>query len=80
MLITDSNVCEELSVNERQKQCLDKAISCISEALDAVKGGITLDAVNIVLDEAENALTELTGERTTESVVNEVFSHFCVGK
>lgn len=80
LLITDSNVCEELSVNERQKQCLDKAISCISEALDAVKGGITLDAVNIVLDEAENALTELTGERTTESVVNEVFSHFCVGK
>ena len=80
LFITDSNVCEELSVNERQKQCLDKAISCISEALDAVKGGITLDAVNIVLDEAENALTELTGERTTESVVNEVFSHFCVGK
>ena len=73
-------MCEELSVNERQKQCLDKAISCISEALDAVRGGITLDAVNIVLDEAENALTELTGERTTESVVNEVFSHFCVGK
>ena len=59
LFITDSNVCEELSVNERQKQCLDKAISCISEALDAVKGGITLDAVNIVLDEAENALTEL---------------------
>lgn len=80
LFITDSNVCEELSVNERQKQCLDKAISCISEALDAIKGGITLDAVNIVLDEAENALTELTGERTTESVVNEVFSHFCVGK
>lgn len=80
LFITDSNVCEELSVNERQKQCLDKAISCISEALDAVRGGITLDAVNIVLDEAENALTELTGERTTESVVNEVFSHFCVGK
>ena len=80
LFITDSNVCEELSVNERQKQCLDKAISCISEALDAVRCGITLDAVNIVLDEAENALTELTGERTTESVVNEVFSHFCVGK
>ena len=80
LFITDSNVCEELSVNERQKQCLDKAISCISEALEAVRTGITLDAVNIVLDEAENALTELTGERTTESVVNEVFSHFCVGK
>ena len=80
LFITDSSVGDEMSVNERQKQCLDKGISCITEALEAIGNGITLDAVNVVLDEAENVLTELTGERTTESVVNEVFSHFCVGK
>ena len=47
---------------------------------NAVKSSITLDAVEIILDEAENSLLELTGERTSEAVVNEVFSHFCVGK
>ena len=38
------------------------------------------EAVNILIDEAENYLLELTGERASEAVVNEVFSHFCVGK
>ena len=52
----------------------------MGEAVDAVAFGMTTDAVNIVLDEAENYLLELTGERTSEAVVNEVFSHFCVGK
>ncbi|MBQ8568055.1 MAG: tRNA uridine-5-carboxymethylaminomethyl(34) synthesis GTPase MnmE [Oscillospiraceae bacterium] len=66
--------------NERQKKCLDNAIKAMGEAVDAVAFGMTTDAVNIVLDEAENYLLELTGERTSEAVVNEVFSHFCVGK
>ncbi|MGN0666238.1 MAG: tRNA uridine-5-carboxymethylaminomethyl(34) synthesis GTPase MnmE [Huintestinicola sp.] len=69
-----------LIANERQKLCVDRAVDRIDEAIGAVKSGITLDAVNIILDEAENALLELTGERATEAVVNEVFSHFCVGK
>ena len=66
--------------NERQKNCIDKATGCIYEAISAVKSSVTLDAVEIILDEAENSLLELTGERTSEAVVNEVFSHFCVGK
>lgn len=66
--------------NERQKLCIDKAEKCIDEAISALKFGNTLDAVNIILDEGENHLLELTGERTSEAVVNEVFSHFCVGK
>lgn len=80
MFITNSNADNEISVNERQKQCLDTAIMRISEAIDAIKDGVTFDAVNIILDEAQNAMTELTGERTTETVINEVFSLFCVGK
>ncbi len=81
MFITDSNNnYSDISVNERQKICLDKAIGCIDEAISAVNGGITLDAVNIVLDDALNSIYELTGERASETVVNEVFSHFCVGK
>lgn len=66
--------------NERQKKCLDEAIRAMGEAVEAINFGMTTDAVNIVLDEAENHLLELTGERTSEAVVNEVFSHFCVGK
>ena len=66
--------------NERQKNCIDRAAERVAEAISAVKSSVTLDAVEIILDEAENYLLELTGERTSEAVVNEVFSHFCVGK
>ena len=38
------------------------------------------DALNVVLDDAEQSLLELTGERITDAVVDEVFSNFCVGK
>lgn len=80
LFLTQSNIYDDISVNERQKICLDRAVSCVDEAISAVNSGITLDAVNIVLDDALNALLELTGERATEAVVDEVFSHFCVGK
>ena len=46
----------------------------------AVSQGMTLDAVNIILDDAMNSLLELTGERAYEAVINQVFSQFCVGK
>ena len=70
---------DEFLINERQKICLDTAADRINEAIDSI-GNITLDAVNIVLDEALYSLLELTGESVSETVVNEVFSRFCVGK
>lgn len=42
--------------------------------------GMPLDAAAVSLDGAIGAILELTGERTTEAVVDEVFSRFCVGK
>lgn len=66
--------------NERQRSCAEKAMSAFSEALSALNSGATFDAVTILIDEGENSLLELTGERASEAVVNEVFSHFCVGK
>ena len=50
------------------------------EALDALKAGATFDAVTILIDDGENSLLELTGEKASEAVVDEVFSRFCVGK
>lgn len=66
--------------NERQRVCLERAETAAFEALGAVKSGLTFDAVTVLLDDAAAALYELTGERVTEAVVDEVFSRFCVGK
>ncbi len=68
------------AANERQKKCIDSALASVDEAISAIESCLNLDAVNIILDEAEQHLLELTGEKITDAVVDEVFSRFCVGK
>lgn len=70
----------DIFANERQKECVAVAQSYLRSALDSLNSGQTLDAVTVMIDFAANALLELTGERATEAVVNNVFSKFCVGK
>ena len=66
--------------NERQYQCVIKAVEPLKEALDAISAGVTLDAVTVLIEEAIQSLLELTGERASENIINSVFSKFCVGK
>ena len=66
--------------NERQRLCIENAISSLDKAVDAIESGEMLDAVNILVDDAESHLMQLTGEKITDAVVDEVFSRFCVGK
>ncbi|MCL2055419.1 MAG: tRNA uridine-5-carboxymethylaminomethyl(34) synthesis GTPase MnmE [Oscillospiraceae bacterium] len=66
--------------NERQRLCADRALSTLREAIAALSSGIPLDAVTVIIEEAEGALLELTGERVSDVVINNVFSRFCVGK
>lgn len=82
-LITGTaNLTGEQSVylNERQRDCAMRALNAVREALETLQCGMTIDAVGVCLDDALNALYELSGERVTVEVANKVFEHFCVGK
>ncbi len=70
----------EIYINERQRSQVSKSVGFVRQALNEYRSGITLDAVTVYMDEALNALLELTGERATEAVVNNLFERFCVGK
>lgn len=67
-------------MNERQLSCCKAALQSIDEAISALEIGMTRDALNVNIDVAVESLDTLTGEKATESVVNEIFSQFCVGK
>lgn len=71
---------ENFFASQRQKNCAEKACSYLNDALASVRIGETLDAVTVMIDEALSCLLELTGEKASETVVDEVFSRFCVGK
>lgn len=71
---------QAMLTTERQRVCTQKALTSIDEALGALDMGITMDAVNVCIEDAVEALLELTGKKAREAVVDEVFSQFCVGK
>ncbi|MDD2955540.1 MAG: tRNA uridine-5-carboxymethylaminomethyl(34) synthesis GTPase MnmE [Oscillospiraceae bacterium] len=66
--------------NERQRDCLCRALSSVEEAAAALGEGQTLDAVDVCVEDAIQHLGDLTGERAGDLVVEQVFSRFCVGK
>lgn len=78
--ISGLNAAEPLLATERQRDCAVRSLACVREAREALRTGMMLDAAAVSIDGAVGALLELTGERTTEAVVDEVFSRFCVGK
>lgn len=66
--------------NERQRICTAEARDFVQSALDALNTGVTLDAVGIMCENALDRLYELSGEKASVNVIDQVFRRFCVGK
>ena len=78
--LTDFDSDCGMLMNERQRDCAMQVQKCLQECEDALQMGLTLDAVGVSLDGALDALMELSGERVTEEVADQIFHQFCVGK
>lgn len=78
--VTGYDADSTIFANERQKSCAERAKKYLEAALESLNIGETLDAVTVMIEYGADALLELTGEKATEAVVDEVFSKFCVGK
>lgn len=76
----DFNPSEGILANERQRLAVLKAHQALEEAQNALAIGMTFDAVNVGIEEAIENILELTGERVSDVVVDNVFHNFCVGK
>ena len=66
--------------NERQKSDLQRAEKALQGAKVAVENDLPLDIVSMDIQEALEALGELTGEVTTDDILDRIFGSFCVGK
>ncbi len=74
------NPSEGILANERQRANVAAALQAVNEATEAVTMGLTYDAVTVTLEDAIGALLEMTGERTSDEIIDRVFHNFCVGK
>ena len=70
----------ELITNARQAEAAGRALDCVVRAGQALTDGVTPDALLTDVEEALEALGELTGQSVREDVTDRIFSKFCVGK
>ena len=64
----------------RQKQLIDRSLGALERVKEGLSAGMPLDVVALDMQESLNALGEITGEVTTDDILGEMFSGFCVGK
>ncbi len=74
------NPSEGILSNERQRSNVSNALKSVREAKNALLAGMTYDAVTVSLEDAISELLEMTGEKTSDEVLDRVFHNFCVGK
>ena len=66
--------------NARHYQALTRARDAIARAIDGLDSGLSGDLLDQDIRECLHWLGEITGEITTDNILGEIFSHFCIGK
>ncbi|MEH1927198.1 tRNA uridine-5-carboxymethylaminomethyl(34) synthesis GTPase MnmE [Nostoc sp.] len=70
----------DLAINQRQAAALTQAKISLEQVQTTITEQFPLDFWTIDLRGAIQALGEITGEEVTESVLDIIFSKFCIGK
>ncbi len=70
----------DIAINQRQAAALTQAEIALTQVEQTIENLLPLDFWTIDLRIAIHALGEVTGEEMTESMLDEIFSRFCIGK
>ncbi len=70
----------DFAINQRQAAALTRAKIALEQVQTTIANQFPLDFWSIDLRSAIQALGEITGEEVTESVLDRIFSRFCIGK
>jgi tRNA modification GTPase len=74
------NLDNTIITNTRHYEALNNAYTSLSDVLTSLENGITTDFVAMDIRRALRFLGEVTGEVTTEDLLGNIFSKFCIGK
>jgi tRNA modification GTPase len=66
--------------NSRHIALLNQSLQTIEEAIDGVEMGTPIDIVQIDLTRTWELLGEIIGDSVHESLIDQLFSQFCLGK
>jgi len=66
--------------NSRHVALLNQSLKTIEDALQGAQAGVPVDIVQIDLTRTWELLGEIIGDSAHESLINQLFSQFCLGK
>ncbi|MFA7420884.1 MAG: tRNA uridine-5-carboxymethylaminomethyl(34) synthesis GTPase MnmE [Melioribacteraceae bacterium] len=66
--------------NLRHYQSLQKASDSLQSAKESISQQLTGEFISVDLRNAENSLGEIIGKITSDDILNNIFSKFCIGK
>lgn len=80
--ILEGKIKEDQTVisNTRHYEALHKAEESLNAVLNGLQTGITNDFVAMDIRQALHYLGEITGEISTDDLLGNIFSNFCIGK
>jgi tRNA modification GTPase len=71
---------EPVVTNLRQKNALERALSALKLASENLDRKLSTEFVALDLRNAMDCLGEIIGEVSTEEILGNIFSKFCIGK
>lgn len=66
--------------NLRHKLALEKSAELLAQASDTIRKDLSPELPALDIRESLDCLGEIVGITTTEDILNEIFSNFCIGK
>lgn len=66
--------------NIRHKSALEKTKQSIENIFETIENGLPMDLMAVDIKGALDSLSEVTGEISSEDLLDHIFSNFCVGK
>ena len=80
-MFASSTPCDgSILTNARQYDAIRRAYESMLSAMKGLKAGLTPDAVLTDVEEAMEAMGEVTGATVREDITTRIFERFCVGK
>ena len=65
---------------KRQQESAKRTLNALKSALQNIKGQESEEIICLDLETALHELAEIVGETTTEDLLDNIFSNFCIGK
>ncbi len=66
--------------NLRHYEALSKSLSALSNAEEGIRNKLSGDLLSIDINDALHYLGEITGEVSSEEILDNIFKNFCIGK